>query len=67
MGRTKKENTVVIPVRLPKSTAEVLKDAAHDHQRSRNDQMWSILENWLITEGYLIEADRKRKPPVKEV
>ena len=66
MGRKKKENTVVIPVRLPKRIAEILNEAAFDHQRSRNDQMWSIIENWLIDNEYVKEKDRKRKPPEEE-
>lgn len=62
MGRKKRENTVVVSVRIPERIANILNNAAFDHCRNRNDQMWAILETWLIENGYIDEKDRKRKP-----
>ena len=63
MGRKKRENTQPITVRLPDRIVEALQNAAEKNFRTRNDQMWAILETWLIENDYVSEMDRKRKPP----
>ena len=62
MGRRKRENTAVISVRLPERIVSKLEEVAEKNFRTRNDQVWAILETWLIENGFIGEDDRKRKP-----
>ena len=63
MGRKKREDTVVMSVRIPKRIAELLYHVAEKNCRNRNDQVWAIVEDWLIEHGYVSENDRKRITP----
>ena len=51
MGRKKREDTVVMSVRIPKRIAELLYHVAEENCRNRNDQVWAIVEDWLIEHG----------------
>lgn len=63
VGRKKRENTAVISVRLPKRILDALQEVAQNNFRTRNDQIWAILETWLIDHGFVKPTERRRAQP----
>lgn len=63
MGRKKREETTPVTIRLPKRLVKIIDEVAEENHRFRNGQIWSIIEEWLINNGYMEKDNRKRKPP----
>jgi len=60
MGRKKREPTEVHGIRLPVRLWDKLSEIAVGEYRTKNAQIWKIVEDWLAEHGYIKDKDRKR-------
>ena len=60
MGRKKQEETKSRPIRMPIRLWNLVNDIGYSEKRTLNHQVWYIVEDWLQTQGYLKEVERRR-------
>lgn len=60
MGRPKLEETKIAAFRIPVRLKRLMIQAAKDRDVTRNHLLWQLVEDFLVSAGYLKNKDRKR-------
>ena len=60
MGRKKRESTEVHGIRLPARLWDKLSQIAGSEYRTKNAQIWKIVEDWLVSHKHMKDKDRTK-------